>query len=216
MSQPQILPSRGPGLENPFLDPPLIRKLLDSDLEAGLATNTTTFVGFLPYIIPPRSRVLRGGFGGDTVPTSAGNAGFQVQLYTMDELTFMPGTMISETATYNIVGAGALLDVTDTVLWGLPKGTGQWHVFFTPPSGWQNDSYHDPLYVSLAFQLQGGGAYTAGHWRTWLRNEEGPAVGKINAAQAWQYTFVNNPTVVKAGSGDLSARPDIRLQLVRL
>lgn len=184
------------------------------DTNATAASHLTgnTVVGFLPYCLPPRTTVSRGFIGGTTTPTSAGDAGFQVQLYTLDDASFAPGTMIGTTGSYNIVGSGALLDTSAPPYVGLQAG-GNWWADWTPPSGWENTSYTEPLLVSIGIQVQGSGAFTAGEFYTQVRNVLGPALLKISADQAWAYTFTDSPTVTGQASGDLEGRPILLLQL---
>lgn len=184
----------------------------DTDATAAGHLGGNTAVGFIPFCLPPRTSVLRGFIGGTTTPTSAGNAGFQVQLYNLDDTSFAPGTMIGSTGSYNIVGSGALLDTTAPPYVGLQAG-GNWWAAWTPPSGWENDSYTEPKLVSIGVQIQGSGAFTAGNFYTQVRNILGPAFLKISADQAWAYTFTDSPTVTGQVSGDLEGRPVILLQL---
>lgn len=186
----------------------------DTNIVAGTHLTGTTVVGWQPYALPPRTEVLRGFIGGTTTPTSAGNAGFQVQLFTLDELSFLPGTMIGATGSYNVVGSGALLDTSAPPYIGLQAG-GNWWAAFTPPTGWRNESFHDPLLVSVGFQLQGSGAFTAGEFYAVPRNVLGPALLQVSAT-AWQYTFVNNPTLAGQASGSFAGRPMMPLQLARI
>jgi hypothetical protein len=200
------------GYPEPWLWPLSLYRTIDTNIVAGTDLTLTTIVGWVPYALPPRSQVTGGRLGGTVTPTSAGNAGFQVQLYTMSDM-YLPTTRIGSVGAYNIVGAGGLLDTSTPPYVGFGVGL-NWWADFTPPDGWRNESYSEPLLVSLGVQLQGAGAFTGGEFYTAVRNPLGPSFMKLASAQAWQYAFGDNPVFTSTpgqAAGNVAGRPLIQL-----
>ena len=200
------------GMDNPFLYP-IGYVQEDTVITAGTHLTSTTAISFLPFSLPPRTRILRGFVGGGTTPTSGTTASMQFQALEMDETAFTPGALIGSTTTIVLAGTGNVVDTTAPPYVGHNAGANWWAPFTL--SGVENPSRSKPRLIMIGSQIEGGGAMTAGTIFTIVRNVLGPSYSKI-AAAAYPYTFVASPTVVGQTAGELVARPNIVLQLERV
>lgn len=207
-------PQAGPSIIWAY--PDVYTRVNDSEIVAAThLAGATTPVGFIPYTIPPRTRIVRGLMGGDTLPTSGSTGSMRFQFYNGNEVDLLPTTRIGDPTTVVVAGSGSIADQTAPPYAGILTGGGLWWGFWTPASEIANLT-DDPLFVHLGVHMQGNGAFTSGDWYSGYRQTVGPTVLRASAESSWPYTFADNPAVGGQGSGDVEARPLIVLQLERV
>lgn len=211
-----ILSSARGGIDNPHIFATAYQRSSDTDISWTTHLSGNSGVGFLPYSIPPRSRVTVARLGGGTTPTSGSTGRVQVQAYASNDVDFQPTTKIGDVVAAILAGAGSIVDTSGPPWVGFQVGANWFASFDMTDADLLNESFHDPLNFYLGVQLQGGGAFTAGTFYSAVRNSMAPSFLKIAADQAWQYAFVDNPTIGGQASGDVEARPLIQLFLESL
>lgn len=191
---------------------------LDGDTEITQATLAgDTQVGFMPFILPPRTRVLNAILGrvsgGNALPTSAGTAGVRFQFYNGDQNLCIPTTRIGGTFEVVIAGPGGVASNDRPPRFGFDVGT-SWRAICPILETVVNVSFTEPSLVYMGVQLQGNGAFTTLNMTSQLRTPWGPAVLRLaDVPQPYTYVFPQNPSTVGAGGSDLSCRPQTVLQL---
>lgn len=193
--------------------PDVHTRVVDSDIVAGThLAGATTPVGFIPYTLPPHTRVVRGFMGGDTLPTSGTTGSMRFQFYNGNETDLVPTTLLGDPTTVVVAGSGSIADQTAPPYVGLLMGGGLWWGAWAPASEIANLT-DEPLFIYLGVHMQHSAAFTAGDWYSCYRQLVGPGVLRASAEQTWPYTFAANPAVGGQLSGDVEARPLIVLQV---
>ena len=205
------------GNGNPLLiSCPLSR--LDGDTEITQASLTgDTQVGFLPFILPPRTRVVAATVGrisgGNALPTSAATASIKFQFYSGDRTLWLPTTRIGGEMRSVLAGDGSVAINTRPPYWGFAVNTA-WYATCPISETVANHSFRDPRLVYMGVQLQGGGAFTALNMTSQLRTPWGPALVRLaDVPQPWSFVFPQNPGVTGMGGSDLACRPQTVLTL---
>lgn len=183
------------------------------------ALSGDTLVGYIPYILPPRTRVSqvvvgRVG-GGNTLPTSATTGSIRFQFYNGDETQYTPTTRIGGEVQAILAGAGAISSNTAPPRWGFSVGT-SWWAFCPISETVANFSYRNPRLVYMGVQVQGGGAFTAITMTAMHRAVWAPALVRSSATVAWGTPFADNPAIVGMAGGDTTARPTSVLRLTAI